>query len=641
MQVPGSSEFRSRNGSRDFAASVFVFLAAVASGTDWPQYRGPTSDGVSPDPMATTWATNSPGFVVWTNASLTNGFSSFAVSQGRAFALFSRNVGGSMKELCGAVDAATGANLWATVIDSAPWNLNDTGNGGAGSAPYNKGDGPRGTPASKDGRVLALSGNQLHLVCLNATNGSVIWSNNLASRYGASKIDWENAASPCLEGDLIFVNLNTATDGQTLAAFRMADGSLAWSTQNEGLTHTTPAVATLEGVRQVIFATTTGLVSLNCTNGAFLWKYPYPFSEISTSMGASPLVYSNIVYCTAGYGRGAAAARITYSEGAWTVTQLFFRNTANHRSIWMTPVCYQGYIYTLCGENSTFLTTPLNCIELSTGNLKWSTNGFGMGGLILVDTNLLVLREDGQLVLVRPNPNAYTELARYRAFQFTAAAPGKCWNSPAYSEGRIYARSTRGGISLNVAPPALLPVLGSLGASNVTTTAATLLGRVNPNGAASGAWFEWGTNTSYGSNTAVIANLTGSAAIAVSNVLTGLEPNSTYHFRLVATNSAGVTRGDDQTFTTQPLPPQLQLLSARFLNSTQLQLVVTTTNGAPIDSSRLSRIEVRATNTLGASPATWPRLTNGLVLTTNGLAWMTNLLNVGPSRLFYITVEQP
>jgi outer membrane protein assembly factor BamB len=457
--------------SRGFVVSLILAWTSIASGAEWPQYRGATGDGISPEPIATVWATNSPGFVVWTNSTMTNGFSTFVVSQGRAFTQFARNIGGSLKELCGAVDAATGAELWATVIDTAPWNLNDLGNGGSGTSPYNKGDGPRGTPSVGLGRVFAFSGLNMHLVCLNATNGSVLWSNNLAAAYGASPIAWENAASPRLDGGLVFVNLNTATDNNTLAAFRAANGGLAWKTQNEPMTHTTPTIATLEGVRQVIFATTTGLVSLNCTNGAFLWKYTYPFSEISTSMGASPMVYSNIVYCTAAYTtRGCAAARVSYANQAWTVTQLYYTNSFNHRSIWMTPVCYQGYVYTMCGENSTFTNTPLNCIELSTGKLKWSTNNFGMGGLILVGTNLLVLTEVGHLVLVQPNPNAYTEVTRYKAFTFTASAPGKCWNNPSYSDGRIYARSTRGGISVNVAPPAPPPQLKLLPPRFLTST---------------------------------------------------------------------------------------------------------------------------------------------------------------------------
>ncbi len=359
---------------------------------------------------------------------------------------------GNLHECCAAVDATTGANLWTTPIDDAPWDPTANYNGGDGSPPYNTGDGPRTTPSVNAGRVFALSG-LTHLVCLNATNGSVIWSNDLVSAYGASTITWENAASPCLDDDLLFINLNSSPNNRNLAAFRAADGSLAWSSQNEHVTHTTPVVATIQAVRQVIFATQTGLVSLNRTTGALLWKFTYPFSPISTSMGASPVVYSNLVYCTAAYGRGAFAIRVTLNSGAWTPTQLWYKSVSAglpYRSIWMSPVCCQGYIYTLAGENSTFLTAPLNCIELATGNLMWTTNNFGMGGLILVNTNLVVLTEDGQLVLVQPTPSAYHELARYQAFQFSADAPGKCWNSPAFSNGRIYARSTRGAISLDV-----------------------------------------------------------------------------------------------------------------------------------------------------------------------------------------------
>ncbi|MCX6923729.1 MAG: PQQ-binding-like beta-propeller repeat protein, partial [Verrucomicrobia bacterium] len=242
--------------ARAGASLILILLGQVlASATDWPQYRGPATDGSSPDAIATSWATNSAGFVVWANASLTNGFSSFAVSQGRAFTLISKDDGtGNLLEYCVAADAATGTNLWATPIDSAPWDPSVNYYGGDGIPPYNTGDGPRTTPSATDGRVFALSG-QMKLACLNATNGSVIWSSDLVSAYGASTIPWENAASPCLDHDLLFVNLNSSTNNQNLVAFRTADGSQAWSSQNENVTHATPIVATIQGVRQVIFAT--------------------------------------------------------------------------------------------------------------------------------------------------------------------------------------------------------------------------------------------------------------------------------------------------------------------------------------------------------------------------------------------------
>jgi hypothetical protein len=88
-------------------------------------------------------------------------------------------------------------------------------------------------------------------------------------------------------------------------------------------------------------------------------------------------------------------------------------------------------------------------------------------------------------------------------------------------------------------------------------------------------------------------------------------------------------------------PPPLKLLSPQFLNSTQLQLVVATANGTPIASNRLPKIEVRATNAPGSSPSTWPKLTNQLVLATNGVARLTNTISPGQSRQFYKTIEQP
>ena len=108
----------------NWKAVVFLLLISplAALATDWPQYRGPTTDGVSLEPIATNWPAGGPT-VVWRNTSLTNGFSSFAVSQGRAFTQISRDDGSGLHEYCVAVDAATGVEQWATLIDSAAWPL--------------------------------------------------------------------------------------------------------------------------------------------------------------------------------------------------------------------------------------------------------------------------------------------------------------------------------------------------------------------------------------------------------------------------------------------------------------------------------------------------------------------------------------
>lgn len=429
-------------------AAAFALQAA-----DWPQYRGPTHNGVSTDRIQKQWTTNGPGFLLWRNDTLTNGFSSFAVSQGRAFTIISRNLGG-MKEVVVGLDATTGTELWARAIDTASY---DSG-GNEGLPPnHTGGDGPRTTPAVQDDRLFALS-SRLRLLCLNPTNGAVLWSNNLPAQLGASEPNagWQNGASPRVDGDLLFLNLNSSFAGPTLFALRTTNGAVAWSSQNELLVQTTPVVATLDGVRQVIFSTATRVVSVHRDTGALLWRYDYRFNPYPTAMGCSPVVHSNLVFVAAGYGRGAQVGRVTRSGTNWLVTHLWYRSTPalHYRSIWMTPVCHNGFIYGQFGDKN-YVTSPLNCIEMETGAVRWSTNNFGQGGAILVDNTLLTLTEAGELVLSRPDPDAYTELARYPAFTFTSAQPGKCWNSPAVADGRIYARSTRGGVAIDVSVPPL------------------------------------------------------------------------------------------------------------------------------------------------------------------------------------------
>ena len=87
-------------------------------------------------------------------------------------------------------------------------------------------------------------------------------------------------------------------------------------------------------------------------------------------------------------------------------------------------------------------------------------------------------------------------------------------------------------------------------ASPVSSTSATLKGTVNPNGLATTIHFEWGTDASYGNGTTAQSVGSGTSSTSVNFGLTGLSPSTLYHFRLVASNSAGPINGPDQVFTT-------------------------------------------------------------------------------------------
>jgi Ca2+-binding RTX toxin-like protein len=99
------------------------------------------------------------------------------------------------------------------------------------------------------------------------------------------------------------------------------------------------------------------------------------------------------------------------------------------------------------------------------------------------------------------------------------------------------------------APAAITGTVSAIGG-----TTATLNGTVNPGGAATDWWFEYGTSASYGSKTTATAAGSGSANVAVLKSLSGLAPATTYHYRLVAKSSSGTTNGGDGLFTTASPP---------------------------------------------------------------------------------------
>jgi outer membrane protein assembly factor BamB len=413
----------------------------------WPQFRGPNGNGIATDRLNKQWtgAVTNP---LW-RIVLTNGLGSLAVADGRVFTLARRRVSGQDVEVCVALNATNGAQMWSTVIGAAGYP-----DGGVG---YD--DGPRSTPAVHDGSVFVIS-SQIRVLRLNATNGSVVWSNNMVTAFGSALIPWQSAASPVIESNLLFMNINVPS--LSLLALRISDGTVAWRSQNDYSTHATPALVTIHGVRQAVFATQTGLVSVNTTNGALLWRtnYALPFQ---TSLGTSPVVDQDMVFISGAhsYGMGSMAVRVGLSNGTWSVTPLWATN--NPAAHWMTPLARNGFLYGHFGIQSfDSVNAQFKCVDLRSGAVKWTVNSFGRCSPMLVDDHIVTLTERGALVLIRPDTNALVELARFTAVPGYLDSTNKCWNMPVVADGRVYVRSTAYVAAFDLSVPALkldLPVL--------------------------------------------------------------------------------------------------------------------------------------------------------------------------------------
>jgi len=164
-----------------------------------------------------------------------------------------------------------------------------------------------------------------------------------------------------------------------------------------------------------------------------------------------------MVFVTAAYeyGMGSVVVQATVTNNTWTATQLWYKNDPSAH--WMTPVASQGFLYGQFGIQFQFDSpnAQLKCVDMRTGAVKWSTNGFGRGATLLVDNHLLVITEKGELVLAQTNTDAYIEVGRFRAIPNYFGDTNKCWNGPAVADGRVYVRSTSFGACFDLSVPNL------------------------------------------------------------------------------------------------------------------------------------------------------------------------------------------
>lgn len=419
-----------RFGMKKQLLLITALSGAVLNAADWPQYRGPFHNGSTGEAIKTQWGA---GLKPAWKTDTVNGFSSFAVADGVAATQHAKDG----KETVMVLDAVTGRARWAVALDAADYG--HTG-GNAGARGNQGGDGPRSTP-SIDGENLYVLSSDFALICFDLKNGQTKWKTNILKAHKGEQIRWENASSPVVDGDLVIVG--GGGEGQSLLAFNKTTGAVVWKGGTETITHATPTVAEIHGVRQVIFFCVSGLVSLDIKNGKTLWKQPFKFA---VSTAASPVVDDDIVFCSAGYGVGGGAYRVAKQGNAWSTDEIWRipgnAHVANH---WSTPVLKDGHLYGMFSFKK-YGDGPLKCVEIATGKIKWEQEGFGAGNVVRVGGNILALTDFGSLVLVAGNPEKYQELSRSKAVS------GKCWSTPTVANGHIFIRSTKEGAAFKVTP---------------------------------------------------------------------------------------------------------------------------------------------------------------------------------------------
>ena len=264
--------------------SVGAFLCLVSVGVgraeekqDWPQFRGPTRDGISKETKWNPKALEGGAKVLW-KANVGEGWSSVSVSGDKVFTMGWKDD----QDTVYALNVKDGKEAWKY------------------SYPCQKCDyaGPRATPVT-DGKVVYSLSHAGDLFCLSAQDGKVIWKKNVVSELGASVPRWNLAGSPVIQGELLLVNA-----GESGMALNRKTGEKVWSSGAGPGGYSAPVVFKHEGKDCVAVFGAKAVYGVELATGRRLWSSAW---ETRYDVNAAdPIFLDGKLFISSGYDRGCA-----------------------------------------------------------------------------------------------------------------------------------------------------------------------------------------------------------------------------------------------------------------------------------------------------------------------------------------------
>ena len=366
-----------------------VSPTTIKTDTDWPGFRGSQRDGIVHGVRIKTDWSASPPVELWRRP-VGPGWSSFAVHNGRFYTQEQR--GDDEDVSCH--DMATGKLVWRHSDRARFWESN-------------AGPGPRATPTLSNGRVYTQGATGIVNV-LDADTGKVLWTRNAVTDTGAQVPGWGIAGSPLVVNDMVIV----AAAGN-LVAYDLASGKPRWVGPTGGTGYSSPQLATINGVPQIVLLKSNGAISVGLADGKLLWEHAWPGVPITQPA----VTASGDVLISVSESSGIRRLAVAQGSSGWTAQE---RWTSEDLVPWFNDfVVHKGHAYGFNGST-------LACIDLENGKLNWKGKRYGYGQLVLLSDQdlLLVLSEQGGLALVKAAPDQFTSLAEFPALE------GKTWNHP-------------------------------------------------------------------------------------------------------------------------------------------------------------------------------------------------------------------
>jgi len=369
---------------------------------EWPGFRGSQRDGIARDTEVSTDWTNSPPRELWRHP-IGPGCSSFAVQGDLIYTQEQRGE----EEVVSCYRLSTGEAVWKHGDKARFWDSH-------------AGAGPRSTPTLHDGRVYTFGATGI-LNVLDARNGGLIWSRNVADANNTEVPEWGFSSSPLVAGNVVIVAL-----AGTPIAYDLNSGDQRWIGEDGGKGYSSPHLFEIEGIPQVVMMNDRGAVSLVPEDGTVLWEYVWPYSD--RILQPAQTANGDIVL-SSGMSVGMRRLKVTLESDGWNVKILM--NTVQLKSSFNDFVIHNDLAF---GYSGPFL----ECVDIVEGGRKWKSSRYGGQLILLADQDVLVvLTEKGEVALVSASPDNFTELGRIPAIE------GKTWNHPAIAGNILLVRNSK------------------------------------------------------------------------------------------------------------------------------------------------------------------------------------------------------
>jgi outer membrane protein assembly factor BamB len=403
------------------------------AGADWPRFLGPLGTGGSPETgIRTDW---SGGLRILWQLPIGEGYCAPVVADGRLFH-FDRH--GDLARLT-AYNAESAAELWRFEY---PTDYRDK---------YGYDGGPRACPVV-DGDCVYIYGAEGTLHCLGAADGKPRWKVDTQATYRVVQNYFGVSGVPIVEGDLLIVPVGGSPpgpepddfrdlkgNGNGLVAFDKRTGQEVYRATDELASYTSPLVADVGGKRLGLYWSRHRLIGFEPATGKVAFQFPWRAKAVESVNAANPVVVGDRVLLTECYGTGSVLLRIAPAG-----PQVVWQDDPDSRRKrlechWNTPIHAGGHVYGSSGRNSD--NAELRCVELATGEVKWRYPDLPRSTLLQADGHFVVLTEFGQLLLVKPDPARYVEVARMDLGRDGGGLlKYPCWAGPVLSHGRLYVR---------------------------------------------------------------------------------------------------------------------------------------------------------------------------------------------------------